>query len=106
MSKANGHGMLYVQHTGDGRWRLLSGAAEKVTARVNQLEEHWTVTRRALVVAGRPANIRELATQLELPIDDAIEISASRATLALWGDALRRYARAAHENDASTFQAR
>jgi hypothetical protein len=61
--------------------------------RLNHLEEHWTVSGKALVVVGRPASIKELATILQLPEDASVEVTPARSALALWGELLDKYAR-------------
>jgi hypothetical protein len=60
--------------------------------RLNHLEEHWTVSGKALVVVGRPASIKELANILQLPEDASVEVTPARSALALWGELLDKYA--------------
>jgi len=55
------------------------------------ITQHWTLSRRGLVLTGRPADIALVVQELELPTDAVIIVSPVHATLALWGDALDRF---------------
>jgi hypothetical protein len=61
--------------------------------RTAPVKEHWTVTGHGLVLAGKPATIEKVAQSLHLPPDALVPITATRAALALSGDALARYKR-------------
>ena len=63
--------------------------------------EHWTVTRRGLVLAGKPADIETIANRLHLPDDALVEVTPSEATLALWGEVLDEYRRTFGLHDCS-----
>jgi hypothetical protein len=56
--------------------------------------EHWTVTRRGLVLSGPRGEIETIASALRLPDDAPVDVTASTATLALWGESLETYTRA------------
>ena len=53
--------------------------------------EYWTESRTALVVDGTPDVIRRIAVYLDVPVDDIILITLTRAVLGIWGSALTRY---------------
>lgn len=61
--------------------------------------EHWTVTRRGLVLAGKPAEIETIASALHLPCDAPVQVTPALATLALWGDMLESYTRTFSPDD-------
>jgi hypothetical protein len=67
----------------------LTGGMEHLSSIV----EHWTETRRGLVLAGRPAEIDAIARALRLPEDAAVRVSPAISMLALWGESLAAYNR-------------
>ena len=67
-------------------------ACLEAVERLDNLEEHWTVSGKGLVVVGRPASIKELANKLQLPENASVEVTPARSALALWGDLLDKYA--------------
>jgi hypothetical protein len=58
---------------------------------VRGVTEHWTDTRRALVLAGDPVVVCAVADSLGLSRTALIRVSPREAGLALWGDALAAY---------------
>jgi hypothetical protein len=55
--------------------------------------EHWTSSRRALVVTADTATVRNLVQELELSQDVAVRVNQNRLAIALWGDDLKSYIR-------------
>ena len=55
------------------------------------LQEYWTDSRLALVVSGRPERLLTLADELDMLPENIIQVTATRAVLALSGDPLLRY---------------
>lgn len=55
--------------------------------------EHWTASRRVLVVTADMATVRNLVQALELPQDAAVRVDQNRLAIALWGEDLKSYIR-------------
>lgn len=57
----------------------------------NTLIEHWTDSRRVLVLDGAPDVVDEIARRLAIPPTRLIMLTPQRAVLGLWEDSLRLY---------------
>ena len=53
--------------------------------------EHWTLSRRSVVLSGRHDCLQAVADQLGVAHDQIVEITPTRAALALWGAPLAVY---------------
>lgn len=58
-----------------------------------KVSEHWTSSRRALVVTADVATVRNLVQVLNLSQDVAVRVNQNRLAIALWGEDLKRYVR-------------
>jgi hypothetical protein len=58
-----------------------------------RLTEHWTNSRRALVLDGSPEVIEAIAKSLSIPTTRSIAITPHRAVLGLWDEHLWMYVR-------------
>lgn len=58
-----------------------------------KVSEHWTSSRRALVVTADIATVRNLVQVLNLSQDVAVRVNQNRLAIALWGEDLKRYIR-------------
>ena len=60
---------------------------------VEQLQEHWTDRRSAVVVTGGSAEIDRLLLELDICGDRPVNVSGNNLALALWGEELQAYLR-------------
>jgi len=60
------------------------------------IEEHWTVSRRSVVLSGSHECLWEVADQLDVARDRVIAMTPTRAVLALWGAPLVAYQQRIH----------
>lgn len=68
-----------------------SGVPPDATDGDNVIQQHWTLSRRSVVLSGPRERLRELADQLDVPADQIIDMTTTRAVLALWGAPLEAY---------------
>lgn len=59
-------------------------------------QEHWTRSRRALVVTGEPETVKHLINELEIKNPLVVSVSENRDALPLWGSALTAYLQNKH----------
>ncbi|MGH9173538.1 MAG: hypothetical protein ACRD1H_04230 [Vicinamibacterales bacterium] len=66
-----------------------TGSSE-ITSRAS-IQEHWTLSRSAVVLSGRRDQLERVAETVGVPLDDIADITTTRSTIGLWGAALERY---------------
>ena len=74
---------------GRSAFLVVTGHGNRV--KMPELMEHWTDSRRGLVLVGEPDTLEALAIRLGLTDDSSVRLAQHRAALALWGEELSTY---------------
>jgi hypothetical protein len=53
--------------------------------------EHWTESGKIVVLDGRPDTIHEIACGLSIPVARIVELTSTRAVLALWEESPSKF---------------
>ena len=57
----------------------------------NGVTQHWTLSGQSVVLSGPRERLQELADDLHVAHDQIVEVSTTRAVLALWGAPLETF---------------
>jgi hypothetical protein len=61
------------------------------TAEHRTFAEHWTDSRKIIVLDGSPETIHEIASGLSISPANIVRLTSQRALLALWEESFERY---------------
>jgi hypothetical protein len=73
------------------RWDHGTKKNGRCTVKHSALTEHWTYSRRALVLEGTPEAIDAVVSALSIPNTHLVILSPSRAIVGLWDEWLGKY---------------